>query len=78
MKNHDENKELSYVEYLDVNNLYGWAVSKNLPVRGFKWLDNLSMFTEELIKKYDENGDKRYILEVHVEYPEKLRSVHSD
>ena len=53
-------------------------MSKKLPVRGFKWLDNLSMFTEELIKKYDENVDKRYILEVHVEYPEKLRSVHSD
>ena len=53
-------------------------MSKTLPVRGFKWLDNLSMFTEELIKNYDENGDKGYILEVDVKYPEKLRCVHSD
>ena len=36
------------------------------------------MFTEEFIKNYDENGDKGYILEVDVKYPEKLHSVHSD
>ena len=78
LKNYDKNIESSYIEYLDANNLYGWAMSKKLPVRGFKWLDNLSMFTEEFIKNYDENGDKGYILEVDVEYPKKLRSVHSD
>ena len=78
MKNHDKNKESTYVEYLDANNLYGWAMSKKLPVRDFKWLDNLSMFTEEFIKNYDENGDKGYILEVDVEHPKKLYSVHSD
>ena len=78
LKNHDKSKESSYVEYLDANSLYGWAMSKKLPVRGFKWLDNLSMFTEEFIKNYDENGGKGYILEVDVEYPKKLRSVHSD
>ena len=33
---------------------------------------------KEFIKNYDENGDKGSILEVDVEYPEKLRSVHSD
>ena len=77
MKNHDKNKKSTYVEYLDANNLYGWAISKKLPVRGFKWLDNLSMFTEEFIKNYHENGDEGYILEVYVEYPKNLRSVHS-
>ena len=33
---HDENKEISYILYLDVNNLYGWAISQKLPVNGFK------------------------------------------
>ena len=50
LKNHDKNIESSYIEYLDANNLYGWAMSKTLPVRDFKWPDNLSIFTEEFIK----------------------------
>ena len=67
LKNHDKNNESSYLEYLDANNLHGWAMSKKLPVKGFKWLDNLSMFTEEFIKSYDEDSDKGYILGVDVE-----------
>ena len=78
LKNYDKNIESSYIEYLDANNLFGWAMPKKLRARGFKRLDNLSMFTEEFIKNYDENGYKRYILEVDVEYPKKLRSLHSD
>ena len=26
MKEFDENKELSYLKYWDINNLYGWAI----------------------------------------------------
>ena len=50
LKNYDKNIQSLYIEYLDANNLYGWAMSKKLPVRGFTWLDNLSLFTEEFIK----------------------------
>ena len=37
--------------YLDANNLYGWAMCKKLPVSGFKWVDDLSKYTENFIKK---------------------------
>ena len=40
MKNYNNNEESSYIQYLDTNNLYGWAMSKKLPVNGFKWIDN--------------------------------------
>ena len=38
MKNHYKSIESSYIEYLDANNLYGWALSQKLPVKGFKWV----------------------------------------
>ena len=50
MKNYDNNEESSYIQYLDANNLYGWAMSKKLPVNGFKWTDN-NIINEEFIKK---------------------------
>ena len=37
MNNYDQNKESSYLEYLDANNLYGWAMSQKQRVGNFKW-----------------------------------------
>ena len=37
MKNYNKDKEGSLIQYLDANNLYGWAMSQKLPVSGFKW-----------------------------------------
>ena len=36
MKNYYKNKESSYIQYLDGNNLYGWTVFQKLPVDGSK------------------------------------------
>ena len=77
MKSYNNNEESSYIQYLDANNLYGWAMSKKLPVNGFKWLDN-DVINEEFIKNYIENDNKGYILEVDVKYPKRLHELHSD
>ena len=79
MKNHDKDKESSCMEFLDANDLYVWEMSRKLPVRNFKWIgkDDISKFDEKLIKNYDENSDKGYILEVDVEYLENIRIFHS-
>ena len=42
MKNYDKNKESSYIQYLDQNNLYGWVMSQKLPADGFKWVEDVS------------------------------------
>ena len=79
MNNHDQNEESSYLEYLDPNNLYEWAMSQKLPARNFKWIEkgDISKFNEAFIKNYDENSDKGYIFEVDVKYPEKICMLHS-
>ena len=78
MKNYDKSIESSYLMYLDANNLYGWAMSKKLPVNGFKWENDLSRFNERFIKNYNENSDIGYFLEVDIDYPEKLFDLHKD
>ena len=78
MKNYDKRKIVSYLMYLDANNLYGWAMSQKLPVNNFKWVEDLLKFNESFIKNYDENSDEGYILEVDVEYPKELFNFHKD
>ena len=51
---------------------------KMLPVSDFEWVDDLSIFTEDFIKNYDENSNKGYILEVDVEYPRNLHNLHNE
>ena len=51
---------------------------QRLPVNGFELMEQLSEFDERFIKKYDENNNKRYILEADVEYPKNLFNLHTD
>ena len=57
--------------YLDKNILYGWPMSQKFHVNSFKWRENVSKFDKDVIKNYDEDSNKGYILEVDVKYPEK-------
>ena len=65
------------LQYLDANNLYGWAMCKTLPIGGFKWID-VKEYTEEKIKSYDDNNSTGALLKVYIEYPKELHSPHKD
>ena len=78
MKDYDTKKKSSYIQYLDGNNLYGKAMTEKLPVRGFRWMDDISKMDEDFVKGYNKNDIKGYILEVDVDYPNKLQNLHSD
>ena len=78
LKDYDRKKESSYIQYLDANNLYGKAMTEKLPVKGFKWLDDISKIDDDFVKDYDKNNNKGYILDVDIDYPSKLQNLHSD
>ena len=77
MIDYDKKKKSSYI-YLDTNNLYGKAMTEKLPVRGFRWMTDISKMDEDFVRSYDKNDNKGYILEVDVDYPNELQNLHSD
>ena len=54
MKDYDKNKESCYLQYCDVNILYGWSMLQKLPVNNFEWIEDTSQFNEDFMKKYNE------------------------
>ena len=53
-------------------------MTEKLPVRGFRWMTDISRMDEEFVRSYDKNDIKGYILEVDVDYPNELQNLHSD
>ena len=76
LETYDPNKESSYLQYLDANNLYGWAMSQPLPTSKFKWVDidlnQISDLATSKIKGY------LLLLEVDVRYSTELHDSHND
>ena len=76
MDEYDSSKPTKYLQYLDANNLYGWAMSQSLPTGGFRWVKcdgNPNAIVEKLV-----NSDLGYLLEVDVSYPKELHDYHND
>ena len=76
MKDYNRDKPSSYIQYIDANDLYGWAMSQKLLTHGFKWVDYDKNEVLSLLEKRDTN--KGYIFEVNLEYPKKLWKSHND
>ena len=66
MKDYNLKKPLAFTTYLDVNNLFGWAMSNYLPYGRFKWLKNIDGFD---VNSFSEKSPIGYILEINLEYP---------
>ncbi|XP_052806313.1 uncharacterized protein LOC128235536 [Mya arenaria] len=65
----DPNKDSTYLQYLDANNLYGWAMSKPLSTSGLEWMSESEL---------EDCKQEPCILEVDLEYPEDLHDLHND
>ena len=77
MKDYDKNKESLYMQYWDINNLYGRAMSQKLPVNNFEWIED-TQFNIDFIKTYNGEIDEAYFLEVDVKDSDKLYELHND
>ena len=73
-----ENKEWSYSKYWDVNNLYEWAMSEEVPVNGFRCVEETSLFNESFIENYNEESNEGYFLDGDGYYSEKLHELPND
>lgn len=82
----DQSQDHSYLAYLDVNSLYGWALSQDLPYQmnrvqdysEFHYSKNLKscLYDEEYSAYHPAGNDLEFILEVDIYYPHKLHRVH--
>ena len=75
LNDYDPKKPSTFISYLDMNNLYGWAMSEYLPYKGFKWLKNIDKFD---IMSINDKSPIGYFLEVDLEYPDELHELHND
>ena len=72
----DESKDVSSIIYIDANNLYGGIMLHYpLPLKDFELVDDISL--DEILQTEDE-GDIGFLVEVDLEYHDKLHDKHAD
>ena len=77
MKNYNKDIKLPYLMYIDANTFYSCGISQKLYLNLIKKRKNVFESDKALLKRFDRNSDKGYILEVDVEYPKSLDNLHS-
>lgn len=76
----DDTLSRSFIIYLDMNNLYGTAMIKNLPDGNLEWIPRATTENEfrQMIDSYSDDDDTGFVFEVDLEYSEDLHDAHND
>ena len=74
---YDKTKPEKWIVYIDINKLYGKAMSQYLPYGGFKWVKVNNKVVNRILNRsaYSLYG---YFLEGDLDYPEELHDSHKD
>ena len=76
-KRYNEVSENVHILYLDMNNLYGHAMSQYLPISNFKWVKNIDEIEQKLMR-IKSDSSTGYVLEVDLECPKELHDMFND
>ena len=76
-QDYDKEKSENHIIYLDINNLYGHAMSQYLPYADFKWVKNIDKIKQKLMN-IKSNSSTGYVLKVDLEYPQEFHDIHND
>ena len=68
INDYDPKKPSTFISYLDMNNLYGWAMSEYVPYEEFKCLKNIDKFD---VMSISEKSPIGYFLEVDLKCPDE-------
>ncbi len=74
---HDASKPTTFINYVDANNLYGWAMSQTLPQHSFKWLVE-SEWQHLDWTTLTADRATGYFVECDLDYPPELHHLHND
>ena len=73
MKNYDETKPTTYINYFDANSMYCDPMTKELPMYGYKWIEDVSLANiNSIIDNYQEGQVDGCALRVKLSYPKEL------
>ena len=75
MNDYDPKKPSTCISYLDMNNLYGWAMSEYHPYEGYKWLKSLGRLD---LMSVSEKSSIGYFFQVDLIEPDELHELHND
>ena len=73
--NYDPKNHQMLINYLDMNNLYGWAMSSYLPYCESKWLKNVDNLNVNSISEMSPIG---YVLKVDIEHSDESHVLNND
>ena len=76
LKDNDTDKELSYLQSWDVNNLWDGEMSQKPPEKSFEWIEDTSQFNEDLIKIYNEEYFVKLIINILKNYMNFIKIYH--
>lgn len=77
LSNYDSKQENSFIVYLDVNNLYGYALSDFLPHKNFQWVSK-TVYDKISWRELKNDSEIGYFIECDLDYPSYLHESHND